>query len=82
VYYSFCYWSRCALESGGREGGGKKGTVVATAGREIVVSSGGSLLRQNHVLASPCAHELPRDEEVQNASLQRTPLPVPEQLLQ
>ncbi|KAF6017731.1 hypothetical protein EB796_023932 [Bugula neritina] len=59
---------------------GKKGTVVATAGREIVVSSGGSLLRRNQVFASPCVQELPREEEVQNTSLQRTPLPVPGQL--
>jgi len=59
---------------------GKKGTVVATADRGVVVSIGGSLLRWNRVFASSCAHELLREEEVQNTSLQRTPLPVPEQL--
>jgi len=33
----------------------KKGTVVTTAGREILVSRGDFLLRRNQVFASPCA---------------------------
>jgi len=83
--YNLRHWVKCATPFAiGQDvhlrAEGKKGTAVATAGREIVVSSGGSLLRQNQVFASPCAQELPCEEEVQNKSLQRAPLPVPGQL--